>query len=64
MNQHFRLELNIGSNEPLPRIKEVKKEDEDIFSEGDFRDKYPPKNEEEKQNIDITRNQVSVWFPI
>jgi hypothetical protein len=37
MNQHFRLELNIGSNEPLPRIKEVKREDEDMFSEGDFR---------------------------
>jgi hypothetical protein len=46
MNMHFRIELNIN-NEPLPRINEVKKEEEDIFSEEDFREKYPPKDEEE-----------------
>jgi hypothetical protein len=33
----------------LPRINEVRREDEgELFSEGDFREKYPPKDEEEK----------------
>ena len=56
------MELNIGPNEPLPRINEVKKEEEDLFSEEDFREKYP-QNEEEKVNIDMTREKLSKWFP-
>jgi hypothetical protein len=55
--------LNISSNEPLPRIKEVKREDDDLFSEEDFREKYPPKDEEEKQKILVTRDKLSQWFP-
>jgi len=45
MNQHYRLELNIGSNEPLPRIKEVKREEEDVFFDPEFRKKIIPHNE-------------------
>ena len=63
MAQHFRMELNIGSNEPLPRINEVKKEEEDIFSDDDFREKYPPINEVEKEKIEVTRDKLSLWFP-
>ena len=62
INQHFRLELNISSNEPLPRINEAKKEDEEVFSEVDFREKYPPQEEEQK-NIVVTRDKLSLWFP-
>ena len=48
MNQLYRLELNVSSNEPLPRIHEVRKDDEgEVFSEGDFRERYPPKDENE-----------------
>jgi hypothetical protein len=63
INQHFRLELNIGSNKPLPRIAEDKKEDDYMFSEGNPREKYPPANEEERQKIEMTRSKLSMWFP-
>ena len=63
MNQLFRLELNIGNNEPLPRIVEDKRGEDDVFSEGDPREKYPPANEEEKQKIEVTRVKLSTWFP-
>jgi hypothetical protein len=59
----YRLELNVGSNEPLPRIKEVKEEG-DLFSEEDFREKYPPKDETEKKTIVETRAKLSQWFPL
>ena len=65
MNQLYRLELNVSSNEPLPRIHEVRKEDEgEVFSEGDFRERYPPKDENEKKTIVETRTKLSQWFPI
>jgi len=53
------MELNISSNEPLPRINEVKREEEDIFSGRRFREKYPPKDEEEKKSIVVTRDRLS-----
>lgn len=59
MNQHFRLELNIGKNEPLPRISEDKHGEDEVFSEGDPRERYPPSNQEEKQKIEVTRNKLS-----
>lgn len=52
--------MNIGTNEPLPRINEVRKEEEgDVFSEVDFREKYPPKDEKEKKTIIETRETLS-----
>ena len=62
-NQHFRLELNIGAAEPLPRIVEDKREEDDVFSEGDLNEKYPPANEEEKIRIESTRGKLNQWFP-
>jgi hypothetical protein len=57
------MELNISTAEPLPRINEVRREDEDVFSEEDFREKYPPKDEEEQKQIINTREKLSKWFP-
>ena len=42
MNSHFRVELNIASNEPLPKIMEDKKGEDDIFSEMDPKERYAP----------------------
>lgn len=59
------MELNISSNEPLPRIAEVRRaEEEELFSDGDFREKYAPKDDEEKQKIEVTRDKLSMWFPL
>lgn len=63
MNLHFRMELNIGNSEPLPRIAEDKKGEDDVFSEGDPKERYPPANEVEKQKIEVTRGKLSQWFP-
>lgn len=65
MNQNFRLELNISATvEPLPRIMEMdKREEDDIFSDTDMGQKYPPKNEEEKKQIEVTRGKLNQWFP-
>lgn len=42
MTRHYRLELNIGSEEPLHLITEDRRgEDNDLISETDPRDKYP-----------------------
>ena len=42
MTKHYRLELNIGSEEPLHQITEDRRgEDNDLISETDPRDKYP-----------------------
>ena len=50
MTRHFRLELNIGHDEPLPKIMEDRRGEDDLISELDPKDKYPIK-EEEKQRI-------------
>lgn len=63
MNQHFRQELNIGTEEPLPRIVEEKGGEDDMFSEGDLRKKYPPVSEDEKRGIEEMRGRLSQWFP-
>ena len=48
----------------MPRINEVKRAaEEEEFSEEDFRDKYVPKNEEEKKVLVETREKLSKWFP-
>lgn len=50
MTRHFRLELNIGSEEPLPRITEDKRgEDGELLSDTDPREKYPISVEERKK---------------
>lgn len=64
MNQLFRMELNISSLEPLPRIAEAGKEEDEVLSHSDFRDKYAPKDEEERAILDVTRNKLSTWFPL
>lgn len=65
MTRHFRLELNIGQEEPLPNIKEEEKgEDEDQrTSEVDLRELYPATLEEQQQ-IEQTRSKLTAWFPI
>lgn len=64
MTKHFRLELNIGNEEPLPKILEDRRgEDDELVSEADPRDLYPA-TEEEKQKIEVTRGRLSAWFPI
>eukprot|EP00347_Sterkiella_histriomuscorum_P001867 403370376 len=65
MNQHYRLELNIGSNEPLPRIKEAKREeDTDVFFDQEYRKRMHPDNEIENKALINTRETVSMWFPV
>lgn len=38
---------------------EDKREEDDAFSEGDLREKYPPADEDEKQRIESTRGKLS-----
>ena len=55
MTKHFRLELNIGNEKPLPRIMEDKRgEDADLISETDPREKFPI-TEAEKPKIEQTQ---------
>ena len=54
MTKHFRLELNIGNEKPLPRIVEDKRGEDDLISETDPRDKFPI-TEAEKPKIEQTR---------
>lgn len=63
MTRHFRLELNIGNEKPLPKIVEDKRGEDDLVSETDPRDKFPI-TEAEKPQIEETRAQVSCWFPV
>ena len=63
MTKHFRLELNIGQEKPLPKIMEDKIGEEDLISETDPRDKFPI-TEAEKPKIEQTRAQVTNWFPV
>ena len=42
MNSHFRVELNIASNEPLPKIMEDKRGEDEMFSEADPKEKFAP----------------------
>lgn len=51
MTKHFRMELNIGQEKPLPRIMEDKRGEDDLISETDPRDKYPI-TDAEKQKIE------------
>ena len=48
MTRHFRLELNIGHEEPLPKIMEDKRGEDDLISETDPGDKFPIKEEEKR----------------
>ena len=54
MTKHFRIELNIGNEKPLPRIMEDKRGEDDLISETDPRDKFPI-TEAEKPKIEQTR---------
>ena len=63
MVKHFRLELNIGQEKPLPQIMEDKRGEDDLISETDPREKYPI-TEAEKTKIEQTRAQVTEWFPV
>lgn len=67
MLKYFRVELNIGQNEPLPKIVEEQAEGERskpslLEDSQDLGKKYPPKNEQEQKQIADTRNKVSLWF--
>lgn len=63
MTKHFRLELNIGNEKPLPRILEDKRGEDDLISETDPREKFPI-TEAEKPKIEQTRAQVTNWFGV
>ena len=63
MTRHFRLELNIGHEEPLPQIMEDKRGEDELISETDPRDKFPV-TEEEKPRIEATQGRLTNWFPI
>ena len=63
MTKHFRLELNIGQEKPLPKIMEDKRGEDDLISETDPREKFPI-TEAEKPKIEQTRVQVTSWFPV
>jgi len=63
MKQHFRLELNIGSDEPLPVVIECNQGEGLSESEKDPRQLFPA-TEEEKTKIEATRGHVTAWFPI
>jgi len=65
MAKHFRLELNIGADEPLPnRMREQMPDtDGDLIAETDPREKYQT-SAEEKKAIEKTRNLLAAWFPI
>ena len=54
MTKHFRIELNIGQEKPLPKIMEEKHGEDDLISETDPRDKFPI-TEAEKPKIEQTR---------
>lgn len=63
MTKHFRLELNIGQEKPLPRILEELRGEDDLISEADPRDKFPI-TEAEKPELEQTRAQVTNWFAL
>ena len=63
MTKHFRLELNIGQEKPLPQIVEDKRGEDDLISEADPREKFPV-TEAEKTKLEQTRAQVTNWFPV
>lgn len=42
INSHFRRELNIGANEPLPKILEDRKGEDEMLSETDPKEKFAP----------------------
>lgn len=65
MAKHFRLELNIGTDEPLPyqRRDQRRETDGDLISETDPREKYPT-SVEEKKEIKKAQNLLAAWFPI
>ena len=49
MTKHFRLELNIGQEKPLPKIVEDKRGEDDLISETDPRDRFPITEAEKPQ---------------
>lgn len=49
MCKHFRLELNIGQEKPLPQIVEDKRGEDDLLSETDPREKFPMTDAEKPQ---------------
>ena len=53
MTRHFRLELNIGHEEPLPKIMEDKRGEDELISETDPKERFPV-TEEEKPRIEAT----------
>lgn len=63
MTKHFRLELNIGNEKPLPRIMEDKRGEDDLISETDPREKFPI-TEAEKPKIEQVQSQVTNWFGV
>jgi hypothetical protein len=62
MTRYFRLELNIGSEDPLPLSRHTVARP-DLIQEADPRVKYPV-SAEEKSKIEQAQNLLQAWFPI
>jgi hypothetical protein len=64
ITRHFRLELDIGQEQPLPKIAEVTGVEEDAGDQTDLSIKTFAVPEEEKPKLEATRDRLTVWFPI
>ena len=64
ITRHFRLELDIGHEQPLPRIAEEGPVDEEGGELGDVSEPHYSVPEEEKPQLEAARNRITGWFPI
>lgn len=63
ITRHFRLELDIGHEQPLPRIAEEGAVDEEGGELGEQSEPHYLVPEEEKPQLEAARNRINSWFP-
>lgn len=64
ITRHFRLELDIGQEQPLPQIAEVTGVEEDGDNQTDLSNCEFTVPEEEKPQLEAARDRLTAWFPI
>ncbi len=64
ITRHFRLELDIGQEQPLPQIAEVTGCEENDGEATDLSREAFEVPEEEKPVLEATRDRLTAWFPI
>lgn len=64
ITRHFRLELDIGHEQPLPRIAEEGIVDEEGGEQADQNEPRYQVPEEEKPQLEAARDRITGWFPI